>query len=272
MNMKVESLKAVRRLTPAQKRHRAWLFLFLVCRLSAVGQTIDTSSWGPGWLTFGIRDVVGGYELYDNGPLIPGVTSGVDSGTWNYVGGTELIFARSRADVDAFWLDYDDGAGSLPQVSPVFDMYKYFDGVDWAWGMGVYSGGPGGSFLEIFSSLGGVPYVDGMSVDISQWWSAAPSGGASSGGIVSLDGSGNVVFSPGSMVRLVLVGVIAAIGCGTSLVVLWIGVRWLWRAAAVSQAREYVAARSSDYNHPDNVRERKFVAEREAGLHDDMPF
>lgn len=47
--------------------------------------------------------------------------------------------------------------------------------------------------------------------------------------IVSTDGSGNVTFTPGSLVTPILTGVVAAVGSAAALVVLAVGVRWIYR-------------------------------------------
>ncbi len=47
--------------------------------------------------------------------------------------------------------------------------------------------------------------------------------------IVSTDGSGNVTFTPGSLVTPILTGVVAAVGSAAALIVLAVGVRWIYR-------------------------------------------
>jgi hypothetical protein len=47
--------------------------------------------------------------------------------------------------------------------------------------------------------------------------------------IVSTDGSGNVTFTPGSLVSPILTGVVAAVGSAAALIVLAVGVRWIYR-------------------------------------------
>jgi hypothetical protein len=47
--------------------------------------------------------------------------------------------------------------------------------------------------------------------------------------IVSTDGSGNVTFTPGSRVSPILTGVVAAVGSAAALIVLAVGVRWIYR-------------------------------------------
>jgi len=47
--------------------------------------------------------------------------------------------------------------------------------------------------------------------------------------IVSSDASGNISFTPSGLVQPIIVGVIACITGATSLVLIWIGVKWLYR-------------------------------------------
>ena len=47
--------------------------------------------------------------------------------------------------------------------------------------------------------------------------------------IVSTDGSGNVTFTPGSLVTPILTGVVAAVASAAALIVLAVGVRWIYR-------------------------------------------
>jgi hypothetical protein len=47
--------------------------------------------------------------------------------------------------------------------------------------------------------------------------------------IVTTDGSGNVTFTPGSLVTPILTGVVAAVGSAAALIVLAVGVRWIYR-------------------------------------------
>lgn len=47
--------------------------------------------------------------------------------------------------------------------------------------------------------------------------------------IVSADSSGNITFSPSALVTPVITGVIACVISAAALVLLWIGVRWLYK-------------------------------------------
>lgn len=47
--------------------------------------------------------------------------------------------------------------------------------------------------------------------------------------IVSSDGSGNVSFTPSALVVPVITGVIACVAASAALVLIWIGVKWLYR-------------------------------------------
>jgi len=47
--------------------------------------------------------------------------------------------------------------------------------------------------------------------------------------IVASDASGNITFTPSGLVQPIIVGVIACITGATSLVLIWIGVKWLYR-------------------------------------------
>jgi len=47
--------------------------------------------------------------------------------------------------------------------------------------------------------------------------------------IVSADGSGNVTFTPGSLVAPILTGVVSAVASAAALIVLAVGVRWIYR-------------------------------------------
>lgn len=47
---------------------------------------------------------------------------------------------------------------------------------------------------------------------------------------VSSDSNGEITFTPTGLVTPILTGAIAAVGAGAALVVLGIGVRWIYRA------------------------------------------
>lgn len=47
--------------------------------------------------------------------------------------------------------------------------------------------------------------------------------------IVSSDASGNITFTPSGLVTPVITGVIACVTASAALVLIWIGVKWLYR-------------------------------------------
>jgi hypothetical protein len=53
--------------------------------------------------------------------------------------------------------------------------------------------------------------------------------------IMSSDGSGNISFTPGGLVTPIITGVVAAVTAGAALVLIGVGVRWVYRAIKMSK-------------------------------------